>query len=130
MLRALKKPPRLELRVVLETFETRHAGGRNFKLAQHSEPFVGSLVGEAGAGKLVEGNHIVAARCDTVEAQIIANLRSADHGPETPPVPFGVSHHAQIAVFGFVRPPPRASHPRIAELADRRDEAMAEQMFG
>ena len=129
MLHVLEEADRVEMRIGDHLVEGLHRPGRDFQLVERRDPIRGLAAGQLLAGQPIDLVDVAAPRRHIGKSRIRHHLRPADLGPEPPPLRVGVGQHAEIAVRGAIRPPPRRQHARIARLALRRIEAQAVQML-
>src|SRR5690606_40712265 len=98
----------------------------DIRLVEQLDP-VGAAAAREGAGhEIVDMGNGGGARADAAKTRIaVPQLAGADPAHEGLPVPVVVEQHAQVAVGGAVRPPPRVEVALVAGRADRRLEGSA-----
>src|SRR5687767_8143788 len=114
MCRLFEQPYRRQVRVVEYLVESGDPRARDVEIPEEFQPFIRRLALQRLSRDAIEVGDVLASCGEIEEARIAAQLRLADGIPELPPLRIRVGEHADVAVLGSVRPPPRGQQARIS----------------
>ena len=112
-----KKPNVAEVRVAQQVLRRAHRRVGHVEAFEDDDPLRRRARGQGGGEDLVQLVDAAAALGGIPEPGELGHLGTADLVQDLGPVALRVGQHADPAVLGLVRPPPRREHAHVADLA-------------
>ena len=106
-----------------------HACRRHIDFFAQRQPVGRVLLGHQLPGDFVQGIDVASSRCHGDKARVCGQGRFTQGREESLPVRVGIRHHADMAIAGFVGPPPGRQNAGVAGRRLRRLEVRPVEMF-